>query len=288
MRNLITFRHCLSGLFPSKNQFRSSSWLAVFLLALSLTGGWSRAQAETAETAPPRLKNLLVQLDAAANKHDVNAVMQFYSQNFINSDNLTHSSMQKTLTQLWQRYPQMKYQTQLQSWKPEGNAILAQTVTNITGTQADNRNMVLNSNIKSQQRFQGGKIIRQDILSERSQLSAGAKPPTVQVNLPQQVKTGQHYEFDAIDQQPLGDDYLLGAAIEEPVQADKYVKLTPVQLELLTAGGLFKQGQAPAKAQSLWVSAVLIRGGGMTMVTQRLRVVDGKVTADSIPPKNSF
>jgi len=288
MRNLITFKYCLSKLFLSKNQSRPSSWLAVFLLTLLLTGGWSRAQAETAQTAPPQIKNLLLQMEVAANKHDVNAVMQFYSQNFINSDNLTHSSMQKTLTQLWQRYPQLTYQTQLQAWKPEGNATLVQTVTNITGTQADNKNMVLNSTIKSQQRFQGGKIIRQDILSERSQLTTGAKPPTVQVNLPQQVKAGQRYEFDAIDLQPLGEDYLLGAAIEEPVQADKYVTLTPVQLELLTAGGLFKQGQAPAKAQSLWVSAVLIRGGGTTMVTQRLRVVDGNVTANSIPPKHSF
>jgi len=42
------------------------------------------------------------------------------------------------------------------------------------------------------------RIARQEILSERSQLSAGTKPPTVEVKLPQQVKTGQQYNFDAI------------------------------------------------------------------------------------------
>jgi len=57
------------------------------------------------------------------------------------------------------------------------------------------------------------------------------------VKLPQQVKTGQQYNFDAIVQEPC-DDYLLGAAIEEPIQANKYFTTTPVDLEL-AAGGLF-------------------------------------------------
>jgi hypothetical protein len=280
MRNLLT---CL---LPGQNRFRSSNWLAVFLLTLSLTGGWSRAQAETAQTAPSQLKDLLAQIDAAANRHDVNAVIQFYSQNFTNSDGLTRQTMEKALTQLWQRYPNLKYQTQLQSWKPEENGFLAETVTNITGAQSGtNRNMVLNSTIKSQQRLEDRKIVRQDVLAERSQLSTGANPPMVAVNLPQQVKTGQRYEFDAIVQKPLSNDYLVGAAIEEPVQANKYLNPAPIELELLSAGGLFKQGQAPAKAQSLWVSGVLIGSDGMTLITQRLQVV-GASTAESALPHN--
>jgi len=59
------------------------------------------------------------------------------------------------------------------------------------------------------------------------------------VKLPQQVKTG--HNFDAIVQEPLGDDYLLGAAIEEPIQANKYFTTTPVDLELLAAGLLAAQ-----------------------------------------------
>jgi len=280
MRNLLTF------LLPSQNRFRSSNWLAIFLLTLSLTSGWSRAQAETAQTAPPQLKNLLAQIDAAANRHDVNAVVQFYSQNFTNSDGLTRQTMEKALTQLWQRYPNLKYQTQLQSWKPEENGFLAETVTNITGTQSTtNRNLVLNSTIKSQQRLEDQKIVRQDVLAERSQLSTGANPPMVAISLPQQVKTGQRYEFDAVVQKPLNSDYLVGAATEEPVQADKYLNPTPIELELLSAGGLFKQGQAPTKAQSLWVSGVLIGSDGMTLITQRLQVVGGS-TAESALPHN--
>jgi len=68
-----------------------------------------------------------------------------------------------------------------------GNAIVAETVTSITGAQSrDSRNQVLRATIKSRQRNE--KIVRQEILSEHSQLSAGAKPPTVDVV----TTAGQH------------------------------------------------------------------------------------------------
>lgn len=269
MRKLLTNIHLL----PFQTRAFPSSMLALFVLTLSLTAFWNRAAAATPQTAPPQLKNLLTQIDAAANQHNVKAVMQFYDENFSHADGLSRQSMEKALTQLWQRYPQLKYQTQLQSWKPEGNAIVAETVTNITGAQPRDRNQVLRATIKSRQRYENKLIVRQEILSERSQLSAGAKPPTVDIKLPQQVSTGQQYNFDAIVQEPLGDDYLLGAAIEEPIQAGNNFKAAPVELELLSAGGLFKLGRAPAMADDRWVSALVIRGDGMTLVTQRLQVV---------------
>lgn len=258
-----------------KTQFQPT-WLALFLLTLSLTIGWNRAQAQTPQNAPPQLTNILTQIDAAANQRDVKAVMQFYSPNFTHSDGLTRQNMEQALTQLWQRYPQLRYQTQLQSWKAEGNAIVVTTITNITGAQsADNRNIALNSTIESRQRFEGQTIVRQDVLAERSQLTAGAKPPTVNVNLPQQVKVGQQYNFDAVVQEPLGGDYLLGAALEEPIKPENYLKSTPVNLELLSSGGLFKVGRAPIRPDNRWISAILIRGDGMTLITQRLQVVSG-------------
>ena len=277
--------HHLLMLFFSQN--RRFSRFAVFLLTLLLAGWWNPAQAETAATAPPQLTNLLAQINAAANKHDVNTVVQYYSQNFTNSDGLTRLTLEKALTQLWQRYPNLKYQTQLQSWQQEGKVLVAETVTTITATQSlANRNLVLNSTIKSRQRLQGTTVIQQEVLSERSQTSIGAKPPVVEVNLPQQVKTGQQYEFDAVVQKPLDKEYLLGAATEEPIKAERYLNPTSIDLELLSSGGLFKQGQAPAKPQSLWISGLLIGADGMTSITQRLQVVDNNTTANFISPQN--
>lgn len=251
-----------------------SRLLAISLLALGLLTSLKCAQAGTAQNAPAELQSLLTQVDTAASRGDVKKVVQFYSPNFTHSDGLTRPSMEKALTSLWQRYPKLKYTTQLQSWKPEGNAIIAETVTNITGIpSATSDNMALNATIRSRQRIASGKIVRQDILSERTLLTSGTKPPQVELKLPQQVKVGQQYNLDAIVQEPLGDDYLLGAALEEPIKPEKYLTPTQVDLELLSSGGIFKIGRAPTLPGSQWISAVVMRGEGTTMITQRLLVV---------------
>jgi hypothetical protein len=253
---------------------KPSRLLASSLLVLSLLSSLKCAQASTTQNAPAELQSLLTQVDTAASRGDVKGVVQFYSPNFTHSDGLTRPSMEKALTNLWQRYPRLKYTTQLQSWKPEGNAIVAETVTNITGLPSTtSNNMALNATIRSRQRIVGGRIVRQDILSERTLLTSGAKPPQVELKLPQQVKVGQQYNLDAIVQEPLGDDYLLGAALEETIKPDKYLTPTQVDLELLSSGGIFKIGRAPNIPGSQWISAVVMRGGGTTMITQRLQIV---------------
>ncbi|MEH1932619.1 MAG: nuclear transport factor 2 family protein [Nostoc sp.] len=278
MTNIIT------ALVRRQLRFPASIGLISFLLTLGLTSGWQRtqattpqqlAQATTPQNAPAELKNLLTQIDAAASRGDVKGVLQFYSPNFTHGDGLTRQTMERSLISLWQRYPKLQYTTKLLSSKPEGNGIIAETETQITGLPSGSaNNLALNATITSRQRIAGGKIVRQDILSERTLLTSGSKPPQIEIKLPQQVQVGQKYNFDAIVKEPLGDDFLLGTALEEPIQPDKLLNPTPVDLELLTSGGLFKVGQAPSTPGSQWVSAVILRGNGMTMITQRLQVVN--------------
>jgi hypothetical protein len=270
-------------LIRHQRKLTTSIWLILFLLTFGLSSGWQRAQASTAQqvaqantpqNVPADLKNLLTQIDAAASQRNINGVMQFYSPNFTHGDGLNRQTLEKALTSLWQRYPNLRYSTQLKSWKTEGNGLIAETITSITGSpSANSNNLALNATITSRQRVTGAKIVRQDVLSERTLLTSGSKPPQVDIKLPQQVKVGQKYTFDAIVKEPLGDDFLLGSALEEPIQADKYLNPTSVDLQLLTSGGLFKTGQAPSTPGSQWVSAVILRGSGLTMVTQRLQVV---------------
>ncbi len=256
-------------------QSSASRWVILFFLTMGLASGWKQAQADTPENAPSQLRNLLTQIDTAATQGNVKSVLQFYSPDFTQGDGLNRQTLEQALISLWKRYPQLKYNTQLQSWQSQGNAIVADTVTTITGSPSANSNhLALNTTITSRQRIVNGKIVHQDILSERTQLTSGPKPPRVEIKLPQQVKVGEQFNFDAIVQEPLGDDYLLGAALEEPVEPNKYLNPTPVDLELLTAGGLFKVGHAPSTPGSQWLSAVIMRGDGMTMVTQRMQVVN--------------
>lgn len=255
-------------------------WQAV-LVALGIAiafGGTlysSRVNAEPPETAPVPLKETLAAIDKAASSHNVQSVLTFYSPTFTHSDGLTRQTLEQALTQLWKRYPNLTYRTELKSWKSEGNGITAETVTHVTGAQkVGDRELTIDSTLQAQQQFENQKIVRQEILAERSQITSGTNPPNVKLNLPEQVNVGQEFSFDAVVQEPLGNDLLLGTALEEPVKADGFVNPTTVDLELLSAGGLFKVGRAPLTADSRWISAVLVRQDGMTMITQRLRVVN--------------
>ncbi len=266
--------HNFTTLLPRRQRMLPRSrFLGFLLLTLSLIAG-GKCVAATPQTPPAELANLLTQIDSAASQGNLKAVVQFYSPNFIQDDGLNRQTMEQGLITLWKQYPNLKYSTQLESWKPEGNAIIADTVTNITGApSASNNNMAMNSTIQSRSRIIGGKIVSQNILSERNEITSGTKPPQIDFRLPQHVKVGQSFELDAILKEPLNDDFLLGTALEEPIQPNKYLKPTQVNLDLLTSGGLFKVGRAPATPGSEWLSAVILRQGGMTIVTQRIQVV---------------
>ncbi|MBD2480405.1 nuclear transport factor 2 family protein [Planktothrix sp. FACHB-1365] len=230
--------------------------------------------AETPETAPANVTNLLTQIDDAANRQDVEAVMGFYSSNFTNSDGLNHQTLKQVLKDFWNKYSRLNYRTQLQSWQQNGGVLTTTTVTEITGTKTiNNREFTLTSTLTSQQQIEDGKIVQQEILAEKNKLTLGNQPPTVVFNVPQEVKIGQEYAVDAIVQEPLNEEILIGTAITEPVTAKAYTQEGLLQLEFLPSGGIFKVGQAPNTSGDNWVSAILMRQGGVTLVTQRLRVV---------------
>lgn len=251
---------------------------SLFLLTLGLTIGCGlpndRAIAATPETAPAPLKQALTQIDAAANRKNLQAVLQFYSPNFVHSDGLNRRLLEQALTQLWRQYPNLTYRTELKSWQPDGRGIRAETVTYISGTQTVNgQSLKLDSTLQSRQQFEGQTIVQQDVLAETSKVMSGENPPNVRVSLPAQVRVGEPFSFDAIVQDPLDRDLLLGSALEEPVKPIGYLTPTTVNLELLASGGIFKVGRASNTPGSRWISAVLVRYGGTTMVTQRLRIV---------------
>lgn len=278
MRNPLTLLRSAFSLPLFRKKSRSSYGL-LGSLTLSLViylgaPGSDRLWAASPATAPPQLKETLTRIDTAANNRNLQSVLQFYAQNFTHSDGLTRQTLQQAISGFWKRYPNLQYRTELVSWQAEGKGFVAETVTYITGMETvGERPITLSATLRSRQRFENQRIVRQEVLSERIQMTAGEKPPTVKVNLPDQVRVGQQYTLDAIVQEPLGEDLLLGAAIEEPVRAGGYLKPTTIELEPLSAGGIFKTGRAPAKPDSRWISTILVRGDGMTLITQRLRVV---------------
>ncbi|HEY9630909.1 MAG TPA: nuclear transport factor 2 family protein [Coleofasciculaceae cyanobacterium] len=294
---------------PTSSLLQSSRWRwqrvasILPLLILGMTIGAGRVEAQSASPAPAELLQTLAQIDAAASQGKLPEVMAFYSPAFTNSDGMTYATLQDALKQLWQQHPNLTYTTQINTWRSEGNAIIAETTTTIATapaptprpaarpaqppvqpTESALRPLSLQATITARQRFENQTIVQQEILAEQSQLTSGEKPPTVTVYLPDQVKIGQSYDFDAVVAEPLGDRLLLGAALEEPIQASGYLNPTPVELELLSSGGLFKVGRAPRTAENRWVSAIIVRDDGITTVSQRLRVVPLTAPAAPQPP----
>ncbi|MGL5872250.1 MAG: nuclear transport factor 2 family protein [Xenococcaceae cyanobacterium] len=223
--------------------------------------------------APQELKDLLASIDTAASQKNLQALMEFYSPQFVNSDGLNASTMSQALTRMWQQYPKLTYKTEIVSWQEKEGKLVAETVTNISGTQQSKARVVnLTSQLRSRQSFQDRKLLEQEIITENTQLTSGANPPQVEVTLPDVVRVGAKFDFDAIVREPLNDEVLLGTALEEKISGDRYLKPGTLELEALPAGGIFKTVTAPTQPENRWISAILIRGDGITMVTRRLRI----------------
>ncbi|MEC5031350.1 MAG: nuclear transport factor 2 family protein [Oscillatoria sp. PMC 1051.18] len=241
--------------------------------------------AADAASAPPELREAISEIEAAANDRDLERIEQFYSSSFTNSDELNRQELMATLKKLWEQYPRLNYRTELVSWEREGEAIVAETITYVNGSvMRDGRMVRIESILRSRQRFQNEEIVAQEILAETTKVTAGNNPPQVTLNLPEQVRLGEPFNFDAIVTEPLADDLLMGTAIEEQVSSDRYLEPTELELDLLPAGGIFKVGRITDKPGDRWVSAILIRGDGMTIVSQRLHVV-GNTAARDLPQR---
>jgi hypothetical protein len=231
----------------------------------------------SALTAPTALKTMLTKIDAAANQRKLPELLRYYSPNFTTSDGLNRAGWQQSLGQFWQSYGTLNYATTLESWQGGGNSYTANTITKITGIQNINgRVLNLLATIKSSQKIVGGQIIQQQVLQERTQVSSGAKPPTIELNLPDKLQVNTEYNLDAIVTEPLGEDVLMGTTIEQPVSAQGYGQPANYKLELLSAGGLFKIARAPGKSGDYWFSTIFIRPTGMTTLTQRVHVLRGR------------
>ena len=243
-----------------------------FVLGLGLSFSLGQVSyGQTPDNAPPELQNLLQEIESAANDHNVDEILNFYNEDFSNSDGLRKDLLAESLETLWDRFPNLNYQTQLESWEQNGNQLIAETVTSIEGTQRVNGRLIsMESTLRSRQTFENQQLINQEILGEQTFLTSGINPPEVMVMLPERVSRGERFSFDVIVEEPLGEDVLLGAAIEERTSGALYLNPSSFDLELLSAGGIFKWVKAPLISDQRWLSAILVRGDGITLVTQRI------------------
>ncbi|MEL6222080.1 MAG: nuclear transport factor 2 family protein [Cyanobacteria bacterium J06627_8] len=263
------------GGLPSKKPMglMGANLLAV-AIALSSVAEPAKADLQAPETAPGALTQLLSDIDAAANSRDIDRVMEFVSDDFVHSDGLTADTLEDSTQAFWDRFDALNYSTEIIGWESDGDDWTVQTLTTVIGLDViGNRSGRLEATVESRQQFEDGVLVEQTILSEESQITLGDNSPIVDVNLAEQVGVGESFSFDAIVLEPLGNRILLGTAFDEPVDVDGYLNPAVITLDLLSAGGLFKVGVAPAEVGDRWISAVVVRDDGITALTRRLQVV---------------
>lgn len=250
-------------------------WFLLLAISFGLSvGTHSVLRAESPDTAPVELKALITQIEAAANRHDIERIESLYSDQYVTADGLMLDDLTQSLQQLWENYPNLEYNTELLSWEKEGSNWIAETLTTVQGSQEkEGRKIQLEAKVKSRQTFQDDKLIRQEILTEETRLTAGETPPKVAINIPETVKVGEAFDFDVIVDEPLNDELLAGMAIAEKVDSDRYLDPSKMELQLLQAGGLFKRIPAVDSPQNRWLSAIVVRSDGITLITRRVRVI---------------
>lgn len=245
--------------------------------AIALSFSWAgvaRAELQPPSTAPAELVETLEAIDEAASSQDLDGVMEYISSDFVHADGLDADQFETAVDAFWERFDSLSYSTEILGWQADGDEWVAETRTTVIGTDPIGSRMgQLRSVIESRQEFSEGQLVSQTILREESELTLGDHSPDLDVNLPERVGVGQSFSFDAIVLEPLGDRILLGAAYDEPVTVDGYTTPIVIDLDLLSAGGLFKIGRAPAELGDRWISAIIVREDGITAVTRRLQIV---------------
>ena len=241
------------------------------IISFSLTA--TKVDRVFAQSNTPTVIEIIPQLDFAFNNRDSDLIEKYVSPDFTNEDGLTYETFRESLEKLWSKYKDLQYTTTVESSRTESDQLIAITVTNITGSyEVNGKKFEFNSEIKAEQFFVNGQLVKQNILKERNEITSGQKPPLVTMNLPETARPGQEFNLDVILQEPIGSDLVLGAALEEPTNSSLYIEPSLLELEALTAGGIFKKVTLPSDAQDHWYSFILIRNGGVRMITQRVNV----------------
>ena len=258
----------------NKRMIYQRLFLSIILGCGLILGRYMPVYAVKTNDIPMELQEFIAKVDDAANSKNLKSVKSFYGDQYITTDGLTLNKLAEGISKLWIEYPNLRYQTKILSWEKKDKSWLVKTLTKISGNSISNgREIRLESTIKSYQSLQKNKIVEQEILSEITKLTTGKQPPTVIVNLPTTVKIGETFDFDVILSEPLGDNLLAGMAISGEVDTNNYLNPPKMPLKLLKSGGLFKRISIKDNLQDHWLSSILVRNDGITMITQRVKVI---------------
>ncbi len=265
------------------SSFDFSGFLGMAVLAsstASLFGFHLHGSPALAQIQDPKaaLQDWLQRQLTAANGQDLDSFFEAYSPDFSHQDGLNLEQTRTALSELWESYDPLTYSGRLQTWERRGSDLVATFEINLAGEQLSDRGSLdLVGFQVVQNHFRVAEdgpllLIRQEVITEAMTLTSGDNPPTVTLRLPDQIRPGSSYRLEAIVQEPIHRNLLLGTFIDEPVTADRYLEVSSFPLEPLQAGGIFRQADAPNQPGSDWISVMFVNQGGLTLESRRITI----------------
>lgn len=253
--------------------FYLSFFVSLFVFSVFPVASPSPVKAEDNTKIPPDLSKLVSAIDEAANERNIEKLRGFISPQFVSQDGFNGDLFLQAVANLWQKYPGMQYETKINSYKGRGGKYTVETTTTIKGKYEENgREFVINSEITSRQDFENGMLAKQEILREKTEITSGDNPPQVIVRLPEKVRPGQEFDFDVILQEPLAGDIVLAGVSESTVSPSLYLQPPSIELNSISSGGIFKRVKIPTPSPDHLYSAILIRNGGIKILSLRVKL----------------
>jgi len=242
-----------------------------FLFVLSFYFSVNKLNPANSQTNISReVIELIASIDIANNNQDIETLQEFISPQFTNQDGLNNESLLESVKKLWQKYPNLRYTTAINSTEQNNEQLIVNITTQIEGSYNDGAmTFNLSSEVSSRQVFENNQLISQEIIREKTRVTSGENPPQVTVQLPEKARFGQQFDFDAIVDKPIDNDLLLGGVREDRINSSLFLNPEPLDLDALTAGGIFKR--VTMGSGDRWYSVVFIQDDGMTLITQRVR-----------------
>ncbi|NJM56225.1 MAG: nuclear transport factor 2 family protein [Synechococcales cyanobacterium RU_4_20] len=90
-------------------------WAMLGALGIGL-GLCTPAGAKGTAMAPPKVAQLVEQMDTAASARDLTRLLATYSPNFVHGDGLDRKAFSRSLEQFWNQYPNLTYKTEVVAW----------------------------------------------------------------------------------------------------------------------------------------------------------------------------
>ncbi|MEY4352315.1 MAG: hypothetical protein RLZZ609_556 [Cyanobacteriota bacterium] len=240
---------------------------ALFLSSLVLA---PTIGAPPVQAAPPTA-NQLQALEAALNSRDDTALSTLLSK----GPGLNPDELKQRRQYLRDNFADVRWEVKkgpnLRSGEPS-------VTMKVSGTREQGGSIF---RLESEQRLSlqtdGQRFTGQTIWREQSLLRSGENSPSVSLQIPDAVLTGQRYDLDVIFDEPL-DGALVAGGIR-PISDEEVKAMDSPRLELTAlggAGGLFKIVQAPQTPGSQTWAVLLVHPKGVVSATKRVRVVSDR------------